>query len=81
MAIRDGKKNIAGQRIALARAAHRPPLTQDELSGRMATLGVSIDRASIAKIETDRRYVLDYELRGFAQVLGVKTDWLLGTEK
>lgn len=42
---------------------------------------MSLDRASIAKIETDRRYVLDYELRGLADVLGVKTDWLLGGEE
>jgi hypothetical protein len=81
VAIRNGIKNIAGERIASARASHRPPLTQDALSGRLARVGVAIDRASIAKIETNRRYVLDYELRGFAKVLGVETDWLLGSDK
>lgn len=78
---RNGNKNIAGERIASARASHRPPLTQDALSGRLARVGVSLDRASIAKIETNRRYVLDYELRGLAEALGVKTDWLLGNNK
>ncbi len=80
MADRSVRKNIAGTRIAAARASHRPPLTQDALSGRLAKIGVSLDRASIAKIETDRRHVLDYELRGFAKILGVKVDWLLGDE-
>jgi hypothetical protein len=78
---KSGYKNIAGQRIAAARALHRPPLTQDGLSGQLARVGVSLDRASIAKIETNRRHVLDYEIRGLAKVLGVKTDWLLGDEQ
>jgi hypothetical protein len=81
VATSSGKKNIAGQRIALARASHRPPLTQDALSGRLARFGVSLDRASIAKVETNRRYVLDYELKAIAKVLDVGTDWLLGGEK
>lgn len=73
-------KNIAGQRIAKARAIHRPKLTQDALSGRLAKIGISLDRASIAKIETGRRYVLDYELRGLSEALGVEADWLLGVD-
>jgi hypothetical protein len=81
VANRNGRKNIAGQRIASARAFHRPPLTQDALSGQLAKVGVSLDRASIAKIETDRRHLLDYELRGLAKALGVSTDWLLGDEE
>lgn len=75
------KKNIAGRRVASARSLHRPPLTQDALSGRLAKIGVSLDRACIAKIETDRRYVLDYELKALSQILGVKTDWLLGVDE
>jgi hypothetical protein len=81
VANRNGNKNIAGRRIASARASHRPPLTQDALSGRLARVGVLLDRASIAKIETNRRYVLDYELRGLAKVLAVEADWLLGDDK
>lgn len=75
------KRNIAGRRVASARSMHRPPLTQDALSGRLAKIGVSLDRASIAKIETDRRYVLDYELKALSRVLGVATDWLLGVDE
>ena len=71
-------KNIVGSKIAVARNAHRPPLTQEDLSGRLAIFGVSLDRATIAKIETNRRGVLDYELRGFAAALEVDIEWLLG---
>ena len=74
-------KNISGRRIAEARAFHRPPLTQDALSGKLAQIGVELDRASIAKIETDRRGVLDYELRALVIALNVNADWLLGFER
>ncbi len=42
--------------------------------------GVPIDRAGIAKIETGRRYVSDFEVKALAQVLKVKATWLLGME-
>lgn len=74
-------KNIAGRRVAFARASHRPPLTQDALSGRLAKVGVSLDRAAIAKIETNRRSIFDYELKAFAEVLSVETGWLLGVDQ
>jgi len=81
VADRAAKKNIVGSRVASARAAHTPALTQDALSGRLAKVGLSLDRAAIAKIETGRRYVLDYELKALAKVFGVRTDWLLGDRK
>ncbi len=75
------RKNIVGRRVARARRAFRPLLTQDALSGRLARRGIQLDRAAIAKIENDLRYVLDYELRALAEVLGVEAGWLLGDEK
>ncbi|MCC6415999.1 MAG: helix-turn-helix transcriptional regulator [Opitutaceae bacterium] len=53
------------------------PLSQEDLSGRLAARGVGIDRAGIAKIETGRRYVSDYEVRALARALGVTAAWLL----
>ena len=40
-----------------------------------------MDRAAVAKIETDLRRVLDYELRALAVALGVRVDWLLGGKR
>ena len=60
-----------------ARHGFKPELTQDALSGRLARLGVQLDRAAIAKIENSYRYVLDYELKALANVLGVEVNWLL----
>jgi len=75
------RKNIIGVRVAEARQGCKPPLTQDALSGKLARLGIQLDRAAIAKIENNHRHVLDYELKALAKALGVDVNWLLGDEK
>lgn len=72
------RKNVSGRRVAEARQACKPVLTQDALSGRLARVGIQLDRAAIAKIENNHRHVLDYELKALAQVLGAEVSWLLG---
>jgi transcriptional regulator with XRE-family HTH domain len=74
------QKNISGRRIAEARAMAKPPLTQDDLSAKLALVGVQMDRAAVAKIENNLRRVLDYELKAIATALNVKVEWLLGGE-
>jgi HTH-type transcriptional regulator, cell division transcriptional repressor len=71
------RQNIIGERVKEARGSANPPLTQEQLSKRLIKLGVSIDRAGIAKIETGIRGVLDYELVALGRALGVKVTWLL----
>ena len=73
--------NIVGRRIAEARSSCQPQLSQDALSGRLARLGIQLDRAAIAKIENNHRRVFDYELKALAQALDVRVDWLLGNSK
>jgi len=75
------RKNIVGRRVAEGRQACRPALTQDALSGKLARLGIQLDRAAIAKIEKDHRHVFDYELKALARALGVDVNWLLGDDK
>ena len=74
-------KNIIGRRVAEARQNCKPALTQDALSGKLARLGIQLDRAAIAKIENNHRHVLDYELKALAHALGVDANLLLGAEK
>lgn len=74
-------KNITGRRVAKARRAFRPALTQDALSGKLARRGIQLDRAAIAKIENGIRHVFDYELKALAEVLGVDVRGLLCDEK
>ncbi|HEY1256548.1 MAG TPA: hypothetical protein VGF01_17375 [Terracidiphilus sp.] len=59
----------------------KPSLTQDDLSARLALVGVQMDRAAVAKVESNLRRVLDFELRAIARILEVKVDWLLGGEE
>lgn len=65
----EGQKNISGKRIS-----------QADLAARMQVKGVFIEREAISKIETGDRFVTDYELMIFAEVLGVTMDWLTGKE-
>ncbi len=71
-------RNIVGARVCKARASHRDCLTQDQLAGRLAVLGLPLDRGTIAKIEVGLRCVYDYEIPVLAQALGVDVRWLLG---
>jgi HTH-type transcriptional regulator, cell division transcriptional repressor len=72
------KQNIVGPRVREARLKHKPPLTQDELSARLARHGVTIDRAGISKIESGTRRVADFELKAFVKALKVSSASLLG---
>lgn len=73
------KRNITGSRVKIARL--RNNLTQQQLSAKLETLAVYIDRASISKIEQQKRIVTDYELLALCEVLKVSPGWLLGLEK
>ena len=74
-------QNLVGERVKEARAAAHPSLTQEQLSKKLSKLGVSIDRAGVAKIETGIRGVLDFELVALAKALGVKATWLLNLKE
>lgn len=72
-------RNVIGLRVRQAR--NELDLTQDQLSGRLAGLMVTLDRAAVAKIELGLRCVYDFEIVGLATVLKVGTHWLLTGEK
>lgn len=80
MAVPKKNNNLVGPKVRSARFRFKPKLSQDALSGRLASRGVAIDRAGIAKIESGRRYVSDFEVRALAQALRVSVGWLLGIE-
>jgi transcriptional regulator with XRE-family HTH domain len=72
-------RNIIGPRLKVARIKNN--LTQQQLSAKLETLAVYIDRASISKIEQQKRIVTDFELLALCQILKVSPGWLLGLEK
>lgn len=73
------ERNVAGTRVKIARLEKK--LTQQELSAKLETLAVYIDRASISKIEQRKRILTDIELIAIAKVLDVSIDWLLGQDE
>ena len=73
-----GPRNAISERMRRARLAFEPPLTQDQLSGRLAVKQLFLDRVAITKIESGQRCVFDFELKVLAEVLKVDVRWLLG---
>ena len=71
-------KNVVGQRVRRARMAMLPAVSQEDLSGKLARVGVQITQTSISKIENRSRYVMDYEALALARVLKVSVAWLYG---
>lgn len=69
-----GKKNLCGEKIRMARLNRR--MTQSDLAAQIQIQGVTMERDSISRIEIGTRFVTDYELKIFSEVLGVSMEWL-----
>ena len=71
-------KNILGERIRKARATCKPPVSQEDLAGRLASQGVMIDRSAVSRIENEDRYLMDYEIAAIARALKIPIASLFG---
>ena len=71
-------RNIIGGRIRKARLKCNPSASQDDLAGRLAARGVTLDQTAISRIENRTRYVMDYEAAAIARCLKVSVGWLFG---
>jgi transcriptional regulator with XRE-family HTH domain len=69
-------KNVLGPAIRQLRLGQRVAVSQQDLAGRLAAQGVSVDRSAIARIEAGQRYVLDYEAAALAKALRVPIERL-----
>jgi len=70
-----------GPMVRQLRLSQRTPVSQLDLSGRLAAQGVSVDRSAIARIERGERYVLDYELQAIARAFRVPVANLFQTKR
>ena len=70
-----GKANIVGKNIQKYRK--RQQLSQEELAAKMQLNNIEISQKVISRIEKQERFVTDYELLVFSQILGVSVDDLL----
>ncbi|MBQ9134766.1 MAG: helix-turn-helix transcriptional regulator [Lachnospiraceae bacterium] len=65
----NGKANIVGKKILELRKQQK--LSQEELAAKMQLNNIEISQKVISRIENHERFVTDYELLVFSQVLGV----------
>jgi hypothetical protein len=71
------RQNVTGKSIRRARLAAKPPVSQEDLSGRLAALGVTLDQGAISRIESEERRLMDYELWAIAKALRIKLSSLV----
>lgn len=75
------RKNLIGHRIRKARLDASPSISQDALSGKLAAMGITLDQTAISRIESQTRYLMDYEIAAIAKCLKVSVAWLFGEAK
>ena len=73
-------RNLIGRRIRETRLKSKPPISQDDLAGRMAAKGITLDQTAISRIENRTRYLMDYEVVALARCLKVTVARLFGEE-
>src|SRR5437773_2455569 len=74
-------RNQIGARVRQARLRCSPPVSQEDLAGRLAARGINLDRSAISRIESRNRYLMDYEIAAIARSLKVSVGWLFGEIK
>lgn len=63
------KRNIIGDNVRRLRKEQK--LTQEELTAKLQTLGLDIDRPMLTRIELKQREVYDYEALSISKALNV----------
>ena len=72
----NGSANIVGKRIREARIAKN--ISQEELAIKLQLKNIIVGQKVISRIEKGERFVADFELLGFSEVLNVDLYWLFG---
>lgn len=68
-------KNIIGERLKLLR--NTAGLSQRDLARELQLLGIDMDKNVITRIETNKRYVTDFEIQALKQLFNVSYDYLI----
>lgn len=73
-----GERNLIAQRLVQLRKAQG--LSQRGLAHALQLIGIDMDKNVITRIETNKRYVTDIELRALAKVFSVSYAYLIDGE-
>ena len=68
-------KNIIGARLKELR--NKKGLSQRDLARELQLIGMDMDKNVITRIETDKRYVTDFELQALKEIFDVSYDYLI----
>ena len=68
-------KNLVGNRLKLLRT--KAKLSQRDLARELQLIGIDMDKNVITRIETNKRYVNDFELRAIKKIFDVSYDYLI----
>jgi transcriptional regulator with XRE-family HTH domain len=71
-------RNLIGPKVRRIRLGLSPPVSQEDLAGRLAAAGIAIDRSALSRIENQERYLMDYEIAAIAKALKVSVRELFG---
>lgn len=74
-----GEKNLIGERLKVLR--NKEGMSQRDLAHRLQLMGIDMDKNVITRIETNKRYVTDLELRALAQLFEVSYQYLIDGEE
>lgn len=70
-----GEKNLISQHLIELRKQHN--LSQRDLAHKLQLAGYDMDKNVITRIETNKRYVTDIELRALCQIFEVSYETLI----
>ncbi|SHK54453.1 helix-turn-helix domain-containing protein [Hespellia stercorisuis] len=70
-----GEKNLISNRLIELRQKHN--LSQRDLAQRLQLAGYDMDKNVITRIETNKRYVTDIELKALTEVFGISYEDLI----
>lgn len=74
-----GAKNLIQERLKTLREARG--LSQRDLAHLLQLAGYDVDKNVITRIETNKRYVSDIELKALAEIFQVSYSYLLDGEE
>lgn len=74
-----GEKNLISSRLKELRQIHG--MSQRDLARALQLSGIDMDKNVITRIETNKRYVTDLELKAISELFHVSYDYLIDGEE
>ena len=70
-----GEKNLINQRLIELRRQHN--LSQRDLARQLQLHGYDMDKNVITRIETNKRYITDVELKALTEIFNISYEYLI----